>query len=91
VDSEIACSNNGEVMRRPKPAPRREQFPPGLAILRPEFEAKDIDVRGECASGIPAAANTPLLRPQFPPPDWEEEAKEAYDRERQASVEREPT
>jgi hypothetical protein len=50
--------------------------------LRPEFEAKDIDVAGEFTTGAPATT-TRIERPRFPAPDWEHEAKEARERERQ--------
>jgi hypothetical protein len=58
-------------------------FPAGLAVMRQEFEEKEFGVAGEFMIGTQAPQTTRIERPRFPAPDWEQEAKEAREREHQ--------
>jgi hypothetical protein len=81
--------------RPPRPAPKPPSvFPPGLAILRPEFDAKD-DAAGEFTVARPAAPSGPTIEPpRIPPPPWSEnyipEADEFAPEEPIADLEPEP-
>jgi hypothetical protein len=68
--------------RRPPPAPKApDEMPASLAIMAPEFEAKEWGDVGEFVTGGDGVPPPPP-KPIIPPPDWEAEERERLARER---------
>ena len=62
---------------------RRRPLPPAMAMLS---DAWDGHTAGETVIGQPPSAPSSPVRWRPPPPDWEQEAAEALERQRQLAA-----